>query len=355
MNVMALFGQSMKTILFLKSQSLEVYTAGKKVVLNFPENIVKNQEVLDARLLSQIIADGIKQIPKKSGDAILILSNEVLYQKTVPNTDFNAEKFEINKFLDEIPFENPNIAFIKIKDEANLSLFAANKPFFYEVKNLFTKFGFKLQAVVPAHLYGITNEITKPEELERIQSDTAPLQNGNFLESQDPSNVEDISLESKPHSYTKLFIFIVTLFFVVLIVGGLWIFQNKYAKTSNIPSPSSSPLPTASPVAKEAEKPTTLDKKDLKLVVLNGTKVPGQAGKLKDKLAEFGFENVETGSTDEVATNTLVLFDQKVSEEQKAEIEKILNEFFVKIIIQEATESAQYNIAIETGQQSKKF
>lgn len=87
---------------------------------------------------------------------------------------------------------------------------------------------------------------------------------------------------------------------LALIGGGIWVSQKALKKGSS--SEEATPTVAPEPTLKIEEiTPTTnpaLKRSELKIKVLNGIGVPGEAGKVADFLEEQGYLNVKTGNAD---------------------------------------------------------
>ncbi|OGM31177.1 hypothetical protein A2803_01735 [Candidatus Woesebacteria bacterium RIFCSPHIGHO2_01_FULL_44_21] len=259
--------------ILLSTQSLEVKTGEKspKAVLALPPEAVHNQEVTNPKLLEKIVAEFIvkNRLKGKKGD--LILSDDVVYQKIVPIADAKSEEYETQKFLDEVPFDNPNITLKKVKEDTNVHMYATNKLLFFAFKNIFEKYGI---------------------EIEKVSVSTkSPL---NFLEEDKETEVGE-----SPAKSTKV-ILAIFVFILVLVTGGLFLYVRfKPGETEPSPEPTTTPEVTAEPEPSpeaETEAVEELDLKSFSVQILNGTGVAGTAQTVSDLLVAFGFETVETGN-----------------------------------------------------------
>jgi len=95
----------------------------------------------------------------------------------------------------------------------------------------------------------------------------------------------------------KLFWLFLFLIIAGLVVGGFFFYKSRVAEKSGgtAKTPSSTPAPqaTATPTPSEEVK---LD--SLKVNILNGSGIPGEAGKVQDFLEEAGFKDFKTGNAD---------------------------------------------------------
>lgn len=377
-----LFFNSLNSVIYLKSKSLQIYTDKALLEIPFPSEIVKDQEIIDQKSLEELIIASIsenKLSPKKS---VLVLSDEVYYQKKLPKTDKEAEESETNKFLDKLPFERPNLSIKKITSATEIILFASSKPFYYPIVNLFLSLGWKIEGVVPVEIYGIGNKPNlEGEDVANILKNTGQSQAiVNFL-SDEMMEDSDLIKEKKGGWKAK---FIILLVLVLLLgLGGLffyrtnlshgnkleylsWVKRNLLGLNQNNVSPDlqttlkeelAKEATTSSDATASATKESTtsgeitgeFSKKNAKVRILNGTGVEGQAGKARDKLLGLNFENIELDNAEGAdSSDTVVVYAPLVPKEIREDIEASLGEVFAKVSSQESS-SLEVDILVTTG------
>lgn len=156
-------------------------------------------------------------------------------------------------------------------------------------------------------------------------------------------------------SNVKIIIAVVGVILIVL-VGGWLILGNSSGGSetpsstpdnglSTFPSPNTTtPTPDTSPSA------SPVAKSEVKLEVLNGTGVPGEASFLQDELEKLGFENIEVGNADEQdAKETVATYSREISPEVADEITARLEELYETVRTRRATVSGDFDISITTG------
>jgi len=113
--------------------------------------------------------------------------------------------------------------------------------------------------------------------------------------------MDGIEQKSLSNFKTYFLIVLVVLAGLGLIGGGIFVYSkalNGKKTASAIPTPAVS-LTTVTPSLAEELSPTplpSLDKSALKIKILNGTGVPGAAGKAAKLLENAGFEGIKTGN-----------------------------------------------------------
>lgn len=114
--------------------------------------------------------------------------------------------------------------------------------------------------------------------------------------------MDGIEEKSKPEFLKWLLVALVGVFSLGLVGGGVFVYQKaitgkKVTPTTFAPTPS--PGETAIKIPEVTPTPKTeLKRSDLKIKVLNGTGVPGVAGKATEFLEKLGYEGVKTGNAD---------------------------------------------------------
>lgn len=146
---------------------------------------------------------------------------------------------------------------------------------------------------------------------------------------------------------------------VILIVGigGYFVFKtsgsdeaeqntNEGTQLGTFSTPSPEPSQESSPTPS----PEPIEKSDIKIEVLNGTGVPGEAGFLKTKLEAEDFQNIETGNAeDQDQTRTTVTFSRDLSQIYIDEVTKLLENLYEEVTAKKGTISEDFDIRIVTG------
>lgn len=145
---------------------------------------------------------------------------------------------------------------------------------------------------------------------------------------------------------------IIAAFFVYSLVWGGGESSDKFVKdeasgvTTTEEQNKVEPTPTI-----EAKK---LDKKDVKVSILNGSGIPGSASVLQKRVEALGFSNIETGNADSYDYKTTkVSFSPTVSDAIREELTKELKKTYENIDTEEKTVSG-FDIQIVIGGSSSK-
>lgn len=193
----------------------------------------------------------------------------------------------------------------------------------------------------------------KKEAVEEIQTESVeqPVP-------EDKPEVQEVE-HKKDSIFQKEFssIYLVLLGIILMAAVTFWgvisfgYIQNPLKKeneaTSAVQTPQSTPKKSPSTTeSSESAKP----KKELTIQILNGSGIAGQAGELKLKLADLGYENIEVGNAeDRTNTKTTVTFSKNVSNKDKDGITKELEKTFEKVEVLEQTGKSEFDAVITTG------
>lgn len=126
---------------------------------------------------------------------------------------------------------------------------------------------------------------------------------------------------------------------LLLVIGGIAWFLLK--SDSPFGSATLSPTPTIGLVEMPTEAPTptlSVSKEDLKVQVLNGTGVPGEAAFLQKEMEKLGFKSIEAANADSKDhTKTEVSFSARVPDSIRTEVTTKLQELYASVDISSAS------------------
>lgn len=152
---------------------------------------------------------------------------------------------------------------------------------------------------------------------------------------------------SSKNYHPIIFMGIMTLITVGILGGGYMYLnqvpQNK-SNEANLAQPTTEQTPSPAPSA------TSVPRDQVKILVLNGTGIKGQAGKVQTSLEGLGYKliDVETAE-DEVETTTIEYKPGAITAEDLAEIKTLLEKTYLKVI------ELKYSEAKEDLKMSKFF
>lgn len=350
------FGNTL--LIVLRASSLEVYNVKteEKETLDFPQSIVKKQEILDFEKFEIHIEEFLARNSMKKQNAIMVLASDVIFETALPKEKEDDEKAEEEKLIKKVPGKEEQVVIKKLKDDEKVYLVAANKDYYQSVKYTFEKYGWKIDLVVSSTMFdGFEKE--KPLEysdVRQIVENKEALEVGNFLSEKDEiskTRMEKAS-EKKESGWFSLSNMLLLLFIALICAGGVFsllFFNNVRIPAGRInlfivPTPTLTHPPTPTPTPE-----ATLKKEDIRMKVLNGTGTPGQAGKVKSAMNAIGLSDIQTDNAEnQDATDTIVAVSSKVPKSITDEIVKALQKSFSSVKTQDSTDSA-FDVVITTG------
>src|SRR3989344_4818153 len=326
-----------KVILFLKRDSVELYITdgeGPKNKLSFPPEILKYEEILDEAKFESTIASFLQKEITPNQKVTILLSPDILFQKTISQKDKNLEETEIKKFTDEIPFDISKTAVIKVPATDSLNLIATNKKLYLPIINAVEKTKCQVETIVPSTLFGITKNLPLTKnDIDQIFKNPKLVNASNFLLSQKDTDPE--ADQEEPKSFAKNNKKILLIFFAVLIItaGASFVFikQKKHADSPKKEAEITkvSPIPTPAEESTTAAEIEEISKDGLKIQILNGTGIAGQAQDLADLLRLDNFTDINLGNSEITQnTSTIVSFKENVSQTIRSGLVQKLEEIF---------------------------
>lgn len=359
---MSFFNNEDRIFLLLKQDRLQLFSKkNDPLQLTFPQEAVTHQEVIDKKLFEKIMRDFLTHV--KQHEIIIFLDNELVFQKKIPA----SSKDEENKFFNEIPFSQENAVRKAIKITSSIWLFSANRELYQVIMLLLVQQGCRVSYVVPLLLF---TSFTQNHPLSfslflHIIKNKTLLEKGNLLheDNQPKQNVIQETVSKSPViQYIALGISVLilagVLVFALSFLGILPGFTKKQTSSPKIPITSSPILPTQ-PIVIMSPTPlitqsVTVDKKDLKIQILNGSSIAGQASSLKNQFESIGFANIQTDNAQGAKSNTTIaVFSNRVSSDDKNIILTVLNKIFTTIDTQQIATTGVYDIFITTGEGTK--
>ena len=200
-----------KLYLYLKRNALEIYKEsgdGPPQKLDFPKDIEKNEEIINPAKFEQLITGTLKTLVSRGQKVIIILSDEVIFQKIISAPGENADD-KIQKFLGELPFDPAQIAQREIATKNGLHLIAANKDLYEPIIKVVGTLKGKTESVIAATLFGMSGATLQSKVFENIDKNGDLVKDSNLLAKQ-PKTSQGKTQKSRKEAYepeqTKLLI-----------------------------------------------------------------------------------------------------------------------------------------------------
>ncbi|MDO8498663.1 MAG: LytR C-terminal domain-containing protein [bacterium] len=354
------FGADPQVIFYLREKSLEIYYLGSKKSyskLDFPPEMVSNLEVSDKEKFRELLTGWISKELGGKKRGVVVLSDKVLFIKSVTTLDPQKLVSETETFLGEVPFDPGKVAHVKLTQGQKTYLVAANKELWELIVSALESLGWKITGVLPLSAFGIQSGEGNlaVEEAEKISQESREIQEGNFL-----LDKESGGEEVKQSSGLKGWVVVTFVLLLLLGGGGIFVFSSRTINNllpgkgkpqASLPQnvPSTVPVESSSPAVLTKK----INKEDLQVEILNGSGIAGQALKVKDLLEGIGFQKVEAGNSEEKVSATEVIFSSRVSSRIKDEVLEELGKMLNKVSTSSAQIKDDLDIQIITGPYSQ--
>ena len=362
---MALFGKPL--VFYIGRNFLEVFEINKnnQQKFTFSSASIQHSEIVDKKKYSEELRKFIGGLQLKGGRGIIILSSELVYASDIDITGKNEEA-EAEKFLTALPLISSDIATISLRNKNKLRIVAANRNLYEEVVEVLKANNVEVFSVVPASVFANRTDDQEftVKEAKKITGEKRLLQRYNLLQSKQQLQADKDSSQPDPipegeegrkNIRKQLILLILSLFLLAGSAGYFLLWSQTIANpwfkkaeplhpkpTAGAGSPTvSQPTPTTNPLA---------DKSTIKIQILNGSGVEGQAGKLSNLLGGAGYSNVTIGNTDNLKQRTIIVYNKLLQKDMLTDITETIKNDIPDPTLQQASQSAQYDILIPTGE-----
>ncbi len=355
------------SVIYLDKQRLDYYggnISDKIIHLDFPPNIIKNQEIVkkdELKILIKAFIDFYKILPAK---AVIILSKNICFEKVITTNPDNPISIEVQKFVDTVPFENICYKLFDLEAKAK-KIVAVNKDLIEGIKAAFEKHKFLIETVVPEFTIGkeVSLKNTFDQETARLTLERHDnLKANNLLDQQTvlPLQNDVKSPNDEKSGNRSSLIFLVPVFLVLLTILFFLYQKNLSQSSSTLKRLILSPTPILITPTISAGNKISLEKlaspsafflaeKNIRLKIVNGSGIKGYEEKLKNRLINLGIKNIDTEENNNINTSqTLILVSDSLSPSIGENIIREINQFFQNISIQETTRP-DFDITIIIG------
>ena len=318
-------------------------------------------EVTDQADYKKLIGDFLTQLKVRNQTLVIILSDEIIFQKQVSSSDLSAEE---EKFFDEVPFDPENLDRFEYKGKSAY-LFASNRQLYQPIVESAKLLNSRTEAVLPASLLGnLSKDLTQAEVnsiLSKIDTVIQNLKiNGEIVSPSKKEAAVDASNAPEEQTGTsrkKMYIVIGVLFFLIL-AGAVYLklpFLSIFVPgpTQTISEPIVEESTTSAgvnlePTDQAIPTPQLIDA-ELRIQVLNGTGSPGQAGRVQEVLEPLGYKDFTLGNASSAAVDTIVQYSGQVSSYDQEVIGDEIGKFFENVVVRDMPKGLQYDVIITTG------
>ena len=360
---MALFRKPL--ILYVGSDFLEVFetNSNNQQKLTFSPASIQHSEIVDKNKFIEELGKFIEGLHLRGGKGIIVLSQELVYASDIDITGKN-EKDESEKFLTSLPLLKSNIAAITLRNKNKLRIIAANRKLYEGVIDTLKINNIEVFSVVPVSVFPnrTSDQEFTVKDAKKITGQKKILQRYNFLQSKDNSQDDKNSVQIDPiiegeekKSMRKQYIFLALSLLLLAGAAGFFLLWSEtianpwFKKPQSLhPKPTTAVVPSITSQPSPTEESLT-DKSAIKIQILNGSGVEGQAGKLSNLLQEIGYNNIITGNTDDLEQRTTIIYNKLLPKDFLLGITEAIKNDFPDPTLQEASQSAEYDVVITTG------
>lgn len=361
-----------KIFLFLTRDFLSIYSdkGEPREKFEFNKEFIAHLEILDKDKFQESLNNFFKKLNLAGKKAFLILSNEIVYEKVFERSQDLEQK--VKTFLSKIPHFKEKIIYKLLDEKDKISIFATNSDLIEGVLEGAHLADFEVEKVIPINYFTDKKDLDSlgKKDLELLSKNKKQVDSLNFLEQKEVvypeiKEEEKVIEEGKDQTVevakpTSLFFRHFSPFYFILIMlviggalGALAYFRLTFVpKNTAVESNTLKKVETniekkeGSPSAEVEEK----DKSDIKIEVLNGTGLPGEAAKARDLLISLGYSDITTGNSDTLDnTKTLLRYSSNVPQELAKGILKELKNNYQEEVIDLEEDLGDFDIQITTG------
>ena len=243
-----MFFSKPKLFIYRKRGVLEIYqekNASPLAKIDIPKDVEKNEEILSSAKFKNIVNSSLEKYALKGQKVIILLSGEIIFQKTIPKSDIESQDQQIQTFLDDVPFDSQKIAQKQIETQDGLLLVATNRDLFDPIVKSLDILGASTQLVLPSSLFTSEKEVTQ-ELFLNIKKNSDLVKRSNLLTQEKKiGKTETKKAPLNSQKRQKILALIATTLIIVGISGIIYYLltqfvlkKPKFAPTQNLPQTS---------------------------------------------------------------------------------------------------------------------
>ncbi|MBI4226100.1 hypothetical protein HY612_03215 [Candidatus Roizmanbacteria bacterium] len=257
-----------KAIVFIKKDGFEYHDSAQSKSVNFifQPNIIQDLEVIDKDQLKLAVKSFVEANKLAPANILYIIADSIIFEKTFALTAETNKDIEIQKFLENIPFEY--VIYKLIDGQKDYKVLAINKELYGGFKLSFESVGFKVLGIIPQSSLGElyrNNQSLNSDIVKYVLSRFELLQKQGFTQeeikstTQSSDNEDLINAKKTPSPLNKYRLpLLLSLFVIVasILSFAVYIRYTQKSKASPVPSTILAP-PIASPTPTIQETPSS--------------------------------------------------------------------------------------------------
>lgn len=300
--------QSALGILYLNRNSVQYFASGgaKSKELRFDEEVVTDLEVKKTDLLNDQIRFFIEQNKISPGHFVTLLSEDVCLVKIFPEGTQETKKEDVKKFLDSVPFENVRSKTYPF--EKGFKLYAVNRDYYEIIEAAFEKFGFRADATAPLSMIGA--QITDKNIFNKLNLAKQYSFSGQTNYSEMNDEQRELMMRNKRLTVMLGVFGILILVLVLMIIFVLKPFEPKQKSIKMVAPPEQTVVLPTIPIASESGK---INPEEIKVRILNGSPITGQAGQMREIFLGLGFKEITIGNVSGTVPKSNLVYTASVS------------------------------------------
>ncbi len=350
-------------ICYLNSSSFEIFANNSSYKFPFTPELIQYSELVDENKFTEAFLQFIDKLNLNKLSSVIFLSPKIVFTSEL-NVESKDESESVKTFLTSVPFVQNNITNFIVKNNNKSTIYATNRKLYEIVTKLFKGKNIEIYSVTPISVFlNISeNQDLTYQDLKNATKQKKVLKQYNFLQNKhkvgynNTKNSEEFHHNEKINKNTSMqyIMLILSLFLLggsilyLLIWSGV-ISYPQYKNSAKIPSRAIVPASTSLVTTKPSPTIKPLDKSSIKIQILNGSGISGQAGKLSLILQNEGYKNITTNNASNSGELTNMLYFRNIPVSNAKEIADSLKEELLNIAMQETTRSAEFDVIITTG------
>jgi hypothetical protein len=361
---MALFGKS-QVLFLLTKDSLQLFIKDRQTEqVSFSVDTVKHQEIINRQKFEQLLTEFFSTSKLSASKGIIFLASDVVFQKQMPK---EASEEEISSFSSTIPFSQGIIAKKTIKTTNGVFLYATNRDLYETVVLIARQQMIAINHVIPLTLFPSFSQGSEIsfQSLLKAASNTQFIDLANFLQEEEDQKTKISSKKVVPIKQyamlgASLLFLLGVISFAILNLGILPSKQQNKPLTRASTGASTHPteyvrvMPTVVASLLQISPSEAINNANIKIQILNGSGILGQAGLVKDHLTPLGFNNIQLDNASSVSATTNMIYAKQVPESYRNSIVTELQTLFNEVEVEQVATSSGYDIVIKTGEAKNK-
>jgi hypothetical protein len=363
----------MSAIIFIDRNKFDFIGSNIPTTASFPfqPTVVRDIEVLNIEELQKQVKTFIDTHKIKPTNIAIVLSPTVIFDKDIPpETKPEQQETIVKQFIDNVPFNNKVYKLFTIGKATKLA--ATNSELFEVIKEVFEDNKFTVDAIAPSFLVapnviGLTADTSRAifGKFNDLRNNGFPLVKDIPLAAPEEIPVEHTNGNTaKPKSNRT---FLLLGIFVLLL--GILFAVLLYMRSTQKPTPALQQTTDATQTAPQAQTTTdntaqptivssptstiaipTVRVETLRVQILNGSGVVGQAEQVKTELEKLGLRNIQTGNAPNITlSRTLIVFTPSVPADLRQNIMQQVEQFTKTSVSSQENSNATFDIVITTS------